>query len=107
MASSVIKNVKSEIDYVNGMKYARGSYNASGNTIQEAITSFIRNLNTENKDTIFDMKVFQYGSHHFHGFVYANKAYGSGIFIDFQGNTIFWNRNNNVDKFYSITKTQI
>lgn len=106
MASGVIKNVKSEINYVGDTKYARGYYNASGNTTQEAITSFIQNLNTENKDTVFDTIVFQYGKHHFHGFVYANKAYGSGIFNDFNGNLVFWKRNNNVDAFYNITKTQ-
>ena len=107
MASSVIKNVKSEINYVDNMKYARGNYRASGNTIQEAVTTFIQNLDTENKNTVFDMTVFQYGIHHFHGYVYANKDYGSGIFTDFQGNTVFWKRNNNVDAFYNITKTQI
>ena len=100
------------IDVVDNIKYVRGSISlSSGSTYQEFIINTINAISTDGKLVEFDVNILRSGNHKFSGYLYSNKQYGAGIYIDVGGTLLMWRRytNNNVttDYYYDITKTLI
>lgn len=102
-----VKDKLDTIDFIDETKYIRGSYTVSGTDASSDIQSFISAIVTDNKNCQFDVILVRGGKFKFTGYIYDTKAYGAGIYMDFNEKLVYWKRYNNVDTFYNISKTAI
>ena len=78
-----------------------------GSNIKEIIKTVISKIDTENKNTSFNIIIGANGNYKFDGIIYPDKAYGSGIFTGYNAEFVLWRRYASTDHFYNISSTEI